>query len=56
MNKVQKEAALNTIRRHTPTTVILISIKCGSVGLNLTACCRVILLDLWYVHHSAQRR
>lgn len=23
-------------------------LKCGSVGLNLTCCCRVVLLDLWW--------
>ena len=29
--------------------VILISFKAGSTGLNLNACSRVILADMWYV-------
>ncbi|ORY65664.1 SNF2 family N-terminal domain-domain-containing protein [Leucosporidium creatinivorum] len=48
LNAVQKEAALKKIREDPKTTIILISIKCGSVGLNLTVCSRVILLDLWW--------
>ncbi|SCZ87737.1 BZ3500_MvSof-1268-A1-R1_Chr2-3g05205 [Microbotryum saponariae] len=48
MNAVQKNEALKTIRTDPATTIILISIKCGSVGLNLTCCSRVVLLDLWW--------
>ncbi|SCV70542.1 BQ2448_1936 [Microbotryum intermedium] len=48
MNAVQKNEALKIIRTDPATTIILISIKCGSVGLNLTCCSRVVLLDLWW--------
>ncbi|GAA5878782.1 hypothetical protein JCM1840_007244 [Sporobolomyces johnsonii] len=48
LNPKQRDAALDQIRNDPRTTVILVSIKCGAVGLNLTVCSRVILLDLWW--------
>ncbi|GAA5933497.1 hypothetical protein JCM10213_001290 [Rhodosporidiobolus nylandii] len=48
LNAKQKEEALDKIRNDPKCTVILVSIKCGAVGLNLTCCSRVILLDLWW--------
>ncbi|GAA5874648.1 hypothetical protein JCM8547_003947 [Rhodosporidiobolus lusitaniae] len=48
LNQKQKEAALDKIRNDNKTTVILLSLKCGAVGLNLTVCSRVILVDLWW--------
>ncbi|GAA5832200.1 hypothetical protein JCM5353_008196 [Sporobolomyces roseus] len=44
----EKDAAIDKITNKPKITVILISIKSGAVGLNLTMCSRVILLDLWY--------
>ncbi|CAA7266240.1 unnamed protein product [Cyclocybe aegerita] len=43
-----REAALDKIKTHDSTRVILISFKAGSTGLNLTACNNVILVDLWW--------
>jgi SNF2 family DNA or RNA helicase len=48
MRPPQREAALNAIRADPTVTVILISFKAGSTGLNLTCCSRVILMDLWW--------
>lgn len=48
MSKDQREASLEKIRTSTSTNVILISFKAGGVGLNLTACNNVILVDLWW--------
>ncbi|GAA5972086.1 hypothetical protein JCM11641_002489 [Rhodosporidiobolus odoratus] len=48
LNAKKKEEALDQIRNDRKTTIILVSIKCGAVGLNLTCCSRVILLDLWW--------
>ncbi|BGP25798.1 hypothetical protein JCM10295v2_004735 [Rhodotorula toruloides] len=48
LNAKEKEAALDQIRNNPKVTIILVSIKCGAVGLNLTCCSRVILLDLWW--------
>ncbi|GAA5825079.1 hypothetical protein JCM11251_006091 [Rhodosporidiobolus azoricus] len=48
MNAKKKEESLDKIRNDPLTTVILVSLKCGAVGLNLTCCSRVLLLDLWW--------
>jgi SNF2 family DNA or RNA helicase len=49
MNTEQRAEALERIKRDDDKyTVILISIKTGSVGLNLTCCSRVILLEPWW--------
>ncbi|EJD05330.1 uncharacterized protein FOMMEDRAFT_138838 [Fomitiporia mediterranea MF3/22] len=48
MRKDQRDASLQKIREDKSTTVILISFKAGSTGLNLTACNNVILVDLWW--------
>ena len=48
MKPPEREAALNKIKTDPRTKVILISFKAGSTGLNLTACNRVILFDMWW--------
>jgi len=48
MNQKERAEALRLIRTDPSITVILVSLKCGAVGLNLTVCSRVILLDLWW--------
>nr|CDI56793.1 helicase-like transcription factor hltf [Melanopsichium pennsylvanicum 4]SNX88013.1 related to ULS1 \ len=48
MKPQDREAALERIRNDPNVTVILISFKAGSTGLNLTSCSRVILMDLWW--------
>ncbi|WAR53303.1 hypothetical protein PtB15_2B734 [Puccinia triticina] len=44
----EKTRALDKIKSDPKCTVLLISLKCGSVGLNLTCCSRVILMDPWW--------
>lgn len=48
MKQPDRERALERIRSDPEVTVILISFKAGSTGLNLTSCSRVILMDLWW--------
>ncbi|KAF7322364.1 hypothetical protein HMN09_00014300 [Mycena chlorophos] len=48
MKPPEREAALERIKNHANTKVILISFKAGSTGLNLTCCNNVILVDLWW--------
>ncbi|CAK5280366.1 unnamed protein product [Mycena citricolor] len=48
MKPVDREAALEKIKKSESVKVILISFKAGSTGLNLTACNNVILVDLWW--------
>ncbi|KAH8916054.1 P-loop containing nucleoside triphosphate hydrolase protein [Atractiella rhizophila] len=48
MKREQREVALDAFKTDPSTVVLLASLKCGSVGLNLTAACRVILFDLWW--------
>ncbi|KAI8057558.1 SNF2 family N-terminal domain-containing protein [Gilbertella persicaria] len=43
-----RERNLDSLRYDPTCTVMLISLKCGSLGLNLTAANRVILMDIWW--------
>jgi SNF2 family DNA or RNA helicase len=47
MRKDQRDAILTAFRT-TPMPVLLVSLKSGSVGLNLTSASRVIMLDMWW--------
>ncbi|GME23591.1 Snf2 family helicase [Neofusicoccum parvum] len=40
-----REASLNKLRNDAGTRVLLCSLKCGSLGLNLTAASRVVILE-----------
>lgn len=40
-----REASLERLRTHAKTRVLLCSLKCGSLGLNLTAASRVVILE-----------
>ncbi|KAI8581440.1 hypothetical protein K450DRAFT_298802 [Umbelopsis ramanniana AG] len=48
LNVKAKNNAVQTLRNDPDTTIMLTSTKCGSLGLNLTAANRVILLDIWW--------
>ena len=47
MRKDQRDATLQAFRT-TSMPVLLVSLKAGSVGLNLTAASRVIMVDMWW--------
>jgi SNF2 family DNA or RNA helicase len=49
MSTKQKDLALSTFRSDPSVLVLLVSLKCGNVGLNLTCANRVILLGLLYL-------
>lgn len=40
-----REASLERLRNNTKTRILLCSLKCGSLGLNLTAASRVVILE-----------
>ncbi|KAJ3017989.1 hypothetical protein HKX48_003239 [Thoreauomyces humboldtii] len=48
MPNPERERSIESIRTDPDVTVMLISLKCGSLGLNLTAANRVIMLDMWW--------
>jgi SNF2 family DNA or RNA helicase len=48
MRPDERERALDSIRSDPKVRLILISFKAGNVGLNLTCCSHVILMDLWW--------
>jgi SNF2 family DNA or RNA helicase len=52
MDRVSRDNALVTFKRHDGPKVILISTKCGSVGLNLVVANRIINLDLSWNYAS----
>lgn len=45
MRNDAREASLNSLRNDKSTRVLLCSLKCGSLGLNLTAASRVVLIE-----------
>lgn len=52
MDRISRDNALVTFKRHDGPKVILISTKCGSVGLNLVAANRIVNLDLSWNYAS----
>ncbi|KAH6590923.1 hypothetical protein BASA50_008924 [Batrachochytrium salamandrivorans] len=48
MDTASRDEAVKKLFEDQSTTVILVSLKCGGVGLNLTVACRVIICDLWW--------
>ncbi|KAI8381233.1 P-loop containing nucleoside triphosphate hydrolase protein [Radiomyces spectabilis] len=48
MNVKQRDAALTSFFEKPEVTVLLVSTKCGSLGLNLTAANRVVIMDNWW--------
>ncbi|KAI1322748.1 SNF2 family N-terminal domain-containing protein [Xylariaceae sp. FL0255] len=45
MKNDAREAALNSLRNDKSTRVLLCSLRCGALGLNLTAASRVVILE-----------
>lgn len=45
MKNDDREASLNKLRNDQQTRILLCSLKCGSLGLNLTAATRVIIIE-----------
>jgi SNF2 family DNA or RNA helicase len=43
-----REAAINDFSRDPEKRILLASLKCGGLGLNITAASRVILIDPWW--------
>lgn len=48
MNSKARDTALHTISDDPLKRIIFVSLKAGGVGLNITACNHVILLDPWW--------
>ncbi|TPX30674.1 hypothetical protein SmJEL517_g05813 [Synchytrium microbalum] len=48
MTSQAREDALKKFRTDPKRRILLISLGCGSVGLNLTCANRIVLLDLWW--------
>ena len=48
MNVKEREESIHEIKTNPEVTVILVSLKCGSLGLNLTCANRVVLMDVWW--------
>ena len=48
MSMKDRDDAINQFQRKSPSRVFLMSLKAGSLGLNLTAASEVIMIDPWY--------
>lgn len=51
-----REASLERLRTHAKTRILLCSLKCGSLGLNLTAASRVVILEPFWNPVSTSSR
>lgn len=51
-----REASLERLRTHAQTRILLCSLKCGSLGLNLTAASRVVILEPFWNPVSTSSR
>jgi SNF2 family DNA or RNA helicase len=48
MSSDERAAALQKFSQDEACRVLLVSLKCGSLGLNLTCANHVILMDVWW--------
>ncbi|KAI0056966.1 hypothetical protein BV25DRAFT_1767611, partial [Artomyces pyxidatus] len=48
MNKLQRENSLRRLREDSRIICLLVSLKAGGIGLNMTMCNNVILMDPWW--------
>lgn len=48
MTPAARDASVRGLFENPDMTVMLVSLRCGEVGLNLTAASRVILPDVWW--------
>jgi SNF2 family DNA or RNA helicase len=48
MTPAKRDESLNALRNNPDVEVLLCSLKCGALGLNLTCASRVILVDPWW--------
>ena len=44
----QKETSLKDFKTSPKINILISSLKCGSLGLNLTEASHVIIVDLWW--------
>jgi SNF2 family DNA or RNA helicase len=47
MDKMKRNASLNRFRNPTGPVVLIMSLNCGSYGINLTCASHIILTDPW---------
>lgn len=51
----ERNKSIDDLKSNPAITVILLSFKCGSVGLNLTCCSNVVLMGGWLRLRSVSR-
>jgi SNF2 family DNA or RNA helicase len=56
MKNDDREASLNRLRKDKNTRILLCSLKCGSLGLNLTAATRVVIIEPFWNPVSLMRQ
>ena len=48
MSHDSRDESLETFRDDTDKKILIASLKCGGIGLNLTMASKVICVDLWW--------
>lgn len=55
MNLLARNKTIDTFRDDPEKLILIASLKCGGVGLNLTMASRVICVDLWWNNSVEQQ-
>lgn len=48
MSHKEREKAIESFRENASVSIMIASLKCGGVGLNLNMASRVLCVDLWW--------
>lgn len=48
MSHMERERAIDNFANNTSVAVMIASLKCGGIGLNLTMASKVLCVDLWW--------
>lgn len=55
MSQMERERAIDSFANNTSVSIMIASLKCGGIGLNLTMASKVLCVDLWWNNSVEQQ-
>lgn len=55
MSQIERGKAIDSFRDNASVSIMIASLKCGGIGLNLTMASRVLCVDLWWNNSVEQQ-